>query len=118
MAKTSAHFDKYISDLYGISDDPFSVLAERAEIRKDSHPAMFLTDNQDSVLRSRRATPARRGAGILNARADEGRQSEGGGGATKVRELELELELTKLKQATGKEDAHAQVGDDDAEEEW
>lgn len=70
---------------------------------------------QDFVARSAR-TPARRGAGARDARADENRKPEGGSGKS-VRELELEIELLKLKQGKGKEEAQAQAGDDD-DEEW
>ena len=113
VAKTSAHFDDYISDIYNTSDDPWSILAARDEIRKDDHPAMSLAraQTQDFVPRSMR-TPARRGAGSRNARADEDRKAEGGGGKS-VRELELEIKLLKLKQGNGKEEAQAQAEDDD-----
>ena len=123
VARTSAHFDDYISDIYNISDDTFSVLAARDWIRKDTHPAMSLgqSDTQDFVPRSRRATPGRRGAGTRNMRAEEGRQFEGGSDSAKVRELQLELELMKLKQANGKEEVQARAGnekEEDDEEEW
>ena len=119
VAKTSAHFDDYISDVYNISDDTFSVLAARDEIRKDTHPAMSLgrSDTQDFVPRSRRAAPARRGADTRNAGAGEGRRSEGGSKDARVRQLELELELMKLKQASGKEEVQAAQGDENVEEE-
>lgn len=119
VAKTSAHFDDYISDIHNISEDTWSILAARDEIRKDDHPAMSLarshTQDLDLGTRSKR-TPARRGAGTRTARADEGRNSEGGNGKS-LRELELELELLKLKQGNGKEEVQAQAGDDDDDEE-
>ena len=118
VAKTSDHFDDYIGDVYGISDDTFSTRAARDQIRKDSHPAMSLgrSETRDFAPRSNRTAPARRGAGMRDARADEGRRVEGGG--DRVRQLELELELMKLKQAGGKEEVQAQAGDDEEEEEW
>ena len=119
VAKTSAHFDDYISDIHNISEDTWSVLAARDEIRKDTHPAMAFarSQTQDFVPRSQRTTPARRGAGARSARTDEGRKAEGAG--DKVRELELELELLKLKQGKGKEQApQAEAGDEDEDEEW
>lgn len=117
VAKTSAHFDDYISDIYNISEDTWSILAARDEIRKDDHPAMSLarSQTQDFGTRSKR-TPARRGAGTQSARADDGRNPEGGSGKSlRELELELELELLKLKQGTGKEEAQAQDEDDDDE---
>ena len=117
VAKTSAHFDDYISDIYATSDDPWSILAARDGIRKDDHPAMSLAraQTQDFVPRFTR-TSARRGAGSRNARADEDRKADGGGGKS-VRELKLEIEVLKLKLGNGKEEAQAQAGDDD-DEEW
>ena len=125
VAKTSAHFDDYISDIYNISDDTFSVLAARDEIRKDTHPALSLgrADSQDFNIPSRRANPARRGAGARNSR-EQNRQTEGGSKDAKVRQLELELELMKLKQANGNEEVQAQAGrnkdeeEEEDEEEW
>ncbi|CAD6592025.1 MAG: hypothetical protein ASARMPRED_005917 [Alectoria sarmentosa] len=118
VARTSAHFDDYISDIHNISDDTFSVLAARDELRKDTHPAMShgRSQTQDFVPRSKRTTPARRGAGTRDARTDASKKAEGGSD-NKVRELELELELMKLKQASGKEEVQAQAGDDE-DEEW
>lgn len=120
VAKTSAHFDDYISHIYNISEDTYGVLAARSEIRNDTHPAMSLgrPDAQDFVPRSRRAAPARRGAGTRGARAEE---STSGGNDATVRELELKLELMKLKKAKGKAETQTQTqaGDnDDEEEEW
>lgn len=116
VAKTSAHFDDYISDIYNISEDTWSILAARDEIRKDDHPTMSLARSrtEDFVPRSKRTTPARRGAGSRDARADDSRKPEGGSGKS-VRELELELEILKLKQGNVKEEAQAQAGDDDDE---
>ena len=127
VAKTSAHFDDYISDIYNISDDTFSVLAARDEIRKDTHPALSLgrADSQDFNPPSRRANAVRRGVGARNARAEQNWQVEGGSQDAKVRQLELELELMKLKQANGNEEAQARAGhnkeeedEDEDEEEW
>lgn len=124
VAKTSAHFDDYISDIYSIQDDTFGVLAEREAIRKDTHPALSLgrADSQDFNSPSRRATPARRGAGTRNPRAEQSKDVEGVGKDAKVRQLELELELMKLKQANGKEEVQAQPlhkkEDEEDEEEW
>lgn len=119
VAKTSAHFDDYISDIHNISEDTWSVLAAREELRKDSHPAMSLgrSQTQDFVPRSQRRTPARRGVGSRDTRADEGRKVEAGG--DKVRQLELELELLKLKQGNNsKEEEQARAGDDDEDGDW
>lgn len=120
VAKTSAHFDDYISDVYNISEDTFSVLAARDGFRKDTHPAMSLerSRTQDFVPRSKRATPARRGAGARDSRDEEGTKFEGGGDIARVRQLELELELMKLKQANGKDEVQARAGDDDEDEGW
>ena len=119
VAKTSAHFDDYISDIYNISDDTFSVLAARDEIRKDTHPALSLgrADSQDFNPPYGRAAPARRGVGTRNARAEQNRYVEGGTKDAKVRQLELELELMKLKQANGKEEVQARAGNDEEEDE-
>ena len=124
VAKTSAHFDDYISDIYNISDDTFSVLAARDEIRKDTHPALSLgrADSQDFNHPSRRANPARRGAGARNAR-EQNRQTGGGSQDAKVRQLELELELMKLKHGSGNEEAEVQAGrnkeeEEEEEDEW
>ena len=125
VAKTSAHFDDYISDVYEIPGDPFSVFASREQFRKDTHPAMSLgrADGQDLNPSSRRATPARRGAGSRNARVEQHGQTEGGNKDAKVRQLELELELMKLKQASGNEEVQARAGhgkedEEEDEEEW
>ena len=123
VAKTSAHFDDYMSDIYNISDDTFSVLAARDEIRKDTHPALSLgrADSQDFNSRSRRANPARRGAGTRNTRAEQNGHVEGDSKDAKVRQLELELELMKLKQANSNEEVQTQAGhkeEDEDEEEW
>ena len=119
VAKTSAHFDDYISDIYNISDDTFSVLAARDWIRKDTHPAMSLgrADGQNFSPLSRRATPGRRGAGSRNTRAEEVRQFEGSSDSAKVRQLELELEIMKLKQANGKEEVQTRAGNNEEEDE-
>ena len=124
VAKTSAHFDDYISNIYKISDDTYGALAARAETRDDTYPAMSLglPDSQDFFPRSRRATPGRRGAGTRNTRAEEGRQFEGGSDSAKVRVLQLELDLMRLKQANGKEEVQARAGNEkdveEDEEEW
>ena len=124
VAKTSAHFDDYLSKIYKIPDDTFGVLAARAETRDDTHPAVSLGqyDTQDFVSRARRATPGRRGAGTRNTRAEESRQFEGGSDSAKVRELQLELDIMRLKQANGKEEVQARAGnekeEDEDEEEW
>lgn len=118
VARTSAHFDDYLSRIYNISEDTYGVLAARSEIRNDTHPAMSLgrPDAQDFVPRSRRAAPARRGAGTRGARAEE---FESVGNEARVRELEIELELMKLKKAKGKAETQTQAGDnDEEEEEW
>ena len=119
VAKTSAHFDDYLSATHNIPEDTFSILAARDEIRKDTHPTMPLgrSNTQDFLPGSKRAVSARRGAGSRNARADEGRRSEGSSDNAKVRQLELELELMKLKQASGKEEVQVKAGDDEDEEE-
>ena len=118
VAKTSAHFDDYISDIHNISEDTWSVLAEREEIRKDTHPAMSLVGSQthDPAPRSQRTIPTRRGAGARSARTGEGTKTEAGG--DKVRELELELELLKLKQANGKEEVRQAKAGDDEDDGW
>ena len=117
VAKTSAHFDDYISDIHNISEDTWSVLAEREEIRKDTHPAMSLVGSPThSAPRSQRSTPARRGLGARSARTDEGTKAEAGG--DRVRELELELELLKLKQGKGKEEIQQAKAGDEEEDEW
>ena len=126
VAKTSAHFDDYISNIYKIPDDTYGVLAAQAQTRDDTLPPMSLgqSDNQDFVPRSRRAAPGRRGAGSWNTRVEEGRQTEGGSKDAKVRQLEIELELLKLKQASGKEEVQARAGnekedeEEEDEEEW
>lgn len=118
VAKTSAHFDDYISHIYNISEDTYGVLAARDYIRNDTHPAMSLDrpDAQDFVHRSRRAAPTRRGAGSRGARAGE---FESGGNDATVRELKLKLKIMELEQASDKKETQAQAGDnDDEEEEW
>ena len=116
VAKTSAHFDDYISGIHNIPEDTFGVLAQRDSLREDTYPAMSLgrSQTQEFVPRSQRMTAARGGAGIRDARADESRKSEG---SDKVRKLELELELLRLKQANGKEETQTQDGDDE-DGEW
>ncbi|KAH0536272.1 hypothetical protein FGG08_006833 [Glutinoglossum americanum] len=66
VAKTSALFDDYISDLHGIDfDDPYSVLAERAEVRRDAYsrkavPKPPYQNNRSGPPRTRRAAPPNR----------------------------------------------------------
>ena len=121
VAKTSAHFDDYISEIYtpyNKSEDAYSVLAARDENRKDTYTEMSLgpSETQGFASRSRRTTPARRGVGTRDARADESRKPEGS--SDKVRELELQLELLKLKQAKGPEEVQQARAEDDEDEEW
>ena len=118
VAKTSAHFDDYISDIYGTSEDTYSELAARDETRKDTHRPMPVGQSlaQDFVPRSKRTLHGRRGVGSRDARADESRMSEGG--SDKVKELELELELLKLKQAQGTEQVQQAQARDDEDDEW
>ena len=124
VAKTSAHFDDYISNIYKLSDDTYGALAAMAQTRDDTYQAMPLgpSDTQDFVPRSRRAIPGRRGASSRYTRAEEGRQFEGGSDSAKtVQELELELKIMKLKQANGKEEVQARAGnekEEEDEEEW
>ena len=117
VAKTSAHFDDYLSNIHNIPEDTFSVLAARDAIRKDSYTPMSSGQSHtpDFAPRSRRAVSDRRGAGTRNARAEEGRQFEG---SARVRQLEIELEILRLNQASGKEEVQARAGDDDADEGW
>ena len=137
VAQTSAHFDDYISDVYNISDDTFSVLAARDEIRKDTHLAaggaldQRSTRTQGFIPRSKRTAPApapaRQGLGMgtssRDARGDQGGRFESTGDSAEVKQLELELKIMKLKQASKKEEtpaqAQTQAGDDydDGEEE-
>lgn len=119
VAKTSEHFDDYISKIFR-TEDTFSVLAARSEIRDDTYLANSLgqPDTQDFVPRFRRANPARSGAALRDARIDESRKPEGGGNNAKFRQLELELEIMKLKQANGSEEVQAQAGGEDEEGEW
>ena len=118
VAKTSAHFDDYISDIYGISEDTFGVLAGRSNLRKDTHPAMSLGQSRtrDFVPRSERSTPARRRAGARNARPDESRKMDSG--SDELAKLELQYKIMQLKQAKDKEQVQAQAGDDDDEDDW
>ncbi len=122
VARTSDHFDDYISDIHNIPEDTYSILAARDFIRKDTHPAMSLgrSTTQDFVPRSKRTAPTRRGAGIRGSRVDEDSRGEGSSDNARVRQLELELEIMKLKQASGKEEVRAQAGkqDDEDENEW
>ena len=118
VAKTSAHFDDYLSDVHGITEDTFGVLAARAEIRKDTHPTTSpgQSSTQDFNPRSKRTVPPRRGAGTRNVRADDGVQFEGSSDNV-VKQLELELKILRLRQASGKGEVQAKAGDDDDEEE-
>ena len=125
VARTSAHFDDYISNLHKIPDDTYGVLAARDQTRDDTHPSMSLgqSDTQDFVSRSRRAVPSRRGAGFRDTRLEEDRPMEGGSESARVRELEIQLEILRLKQASGKGEMQAQAGhrkkeEDEHEEEW
>ena len=126
VAQTSEHFDDYITELYNISGDAFSVRAARDEIRKDTHSATSFgrLDAQNLIPRSRRTAPTRRRADSRELRAKDTAKFEGGVNNAKVRQLELELELMKLKQASGKDETEAQAGrgddddEEDEEEEW
>ena len=121
VARTSDHFDDYISDIHNISEDTYSVLAARAEIRNDTHPAMSSgrSTSQEFVPHSKRAASTRRGAGNRGSRVDEDSGAEGSSTNAKVRELELKLRIMELQQASGKEGVQALAGskDDDNEEE-
>ena len=105
VAKTSAHFDDYISDIHNIDEgNTYSVLAARDEVRIDSHPAMssLRSEDQDRIPRSRRPPGARRGVVNRMGKVDKNRKGDEDGdendvGDVEIRQLELELELTKLR---------------------
>jgi len=119
VAKTSAQFDDYISEIYGIGEDAYSLLAKRDNLRNDTHPAISLgrsSQTQEFVPHSKRTTPARRGVGTRDARVGEGRMSEGD--SDRMRRLEIELELMRMKQTNSKEEVQAQVEGDEDDELW
>ena len=121
MAQTSDDFDDYIDRIYNISEDTYSSLALRDEVRSDTHPATSArrTNPQDFNRRPRRTAAPGRSAGPRDVRTDAVGSFEGDGSSSKVRQLELELEIMKLKQASsGKEEVgtQAQAEDDDEDE--
>ncbi|KAG4431610.1 hypothetical protein IFR05_012903 [Cadophora sp. M221] len=62
VAETSAHFDDYISDIHGLQDqDAYAILAEREEVRKDSHRGIYSGSRMPASRSSRRQAPLRRG---------------------------------------------------------
>ena len=117
VAKTSAHFDDYISDIYGTSEDTWSELAARDQTRQDTHRPMSVGHSlaQDFVPRSKRTFHARRGGGSRDAKADESRMSEGS--SDEIKAMELELKIMRMKQAKSTEkEPQVQAGDDENEE--
>ncbi|KAH7336194.1 hypothetical protein BKA65DRAFT_29270 [Rhexocercosporidium sp. MPI-PUGE-AT-0058] len=62
VAETSAHFDDYISDIHGLQDqDTYAILAEREELRKDSHRGIYSGSRMPTSRARRQAPPPRRG---------------------------------------------------------
>lgn len=114
VAKTSAHFDDYISDIHGIDlDDTYGVLAAREEVRKDTYPGTIAARSrtQDTSGRSKKPTIGRRAIGRRGKRPvqrneedDEEEILDDGSDVDdedEVRKLELKLELAKLKSQRG-----------------
>ena len=129
VAATSAHFDDYISDVHNINtQDTYGVLAERAELRKDNHPAMSSNKsrNEDNTLRSRRNPLPRREYGGRNTRAkenasrtrDQNDQVDDDDDDVEVLELKLKLaEKKKQKQLAKKKEVEVQSAEEE-DEQW
>ncbi|KAK2812459.1 hypothetical protein FQN50_001460 [Emmonsiellopsis sp. PD_5] len=129
ISLTSAHFDDYISDIHGIQeDDTYAILAERDEIRKDSHAARYSKQamREGSPRRNptmRHGTINRRNTGLQNRNYDyydddDDLEDES---SNEVKRLELELKLAKLKGSRGsasKSKARPPPADDDEEEDF
>ena len=119
MARTSAHFDDYISEIYGTQErDTFGALAARNELRRDTYPAMSFgkPPNQDFVPRSKRTAAARRSVGIRDAGPGERRQVEGGG--DELEALRLKLKIMELEKSKGKEEMQSVQAEDDEDGDW
>lgn len=115
VAKTSAHFDDYISDIHG-TEDTWSEMAARDETRKDTHRPMSVGHSlAQFVPRSKRTFHARRGGGSRDAKADDSRMSDGS--SDEIKRMELELKIMRMKQAKSTEkEPQVQAGDDEVEE--
>ncbi|KAK2785929.1 hypothetical protein FQN52_008196 [Onygenales sp. PD_12] len=127
ISLTSAHFDDYISDIHGIQeDDTYAILAERDEIRKDSHAERY--SRQAMRESSPRRNPTmrhginRRNTGLQNRNYDyyDDDDDVEDESSNEVKRLQLELKLAKLKGSRGstsKSKVRPPPADDDEDEE-
>ena len=127
VANTSADFDDYIGSIHNIiGDSAYSVLAERAEVRKDNHPGSFpgRQNDLDAVPRRRRGSPPRRGFAARTDKTGMTRSSNqevvdnGDDDDDDEEQLELKLKLARLKkqkqrQGHDKEETQAQEAEED-----
>ncbi|KAL4756180.1 ATP-binding protein [Aspergillus foveolatus] len=126
VAQITAHFDDYISDIYGtFNEDTYSFLAARDALRVDEASAMFASrSTMQENSRASKSGIVRRGTNFLSPPANPGRpqgtsydryssdddestdeeeeESEGDNEeeddqADEVKKLELQLQLAKLK---------------------
>ncbi|KAJ5776265.1 uncharacterized protein N7511_001276 [Penicillium nucicola] len=113
VAKITAHFDDYISDIHGApEEDAYGTLAERDGLRKDARPTSNYR-NQGNMHRRREAEPRafRRDASYdssVNQDEDYSQDDSGpeamrdgdfdaGYDSDEIKQLELQVKLAKLK---------------------
>ena len=121
VAKTSAHFDDYISDIHNLQDDDtYGILAQRAELRKDSilesPPKVSAQDgragrNGNSLRNAKQYNPGKlysrgRDSDSLDDddddEVDSNDDDDDDDGPKDIQRLKLKLKLAKLKQQKGK----------------
>ena len=140
VANVSTHFDDYISSIYSIDvddQDTYSVLAERNELRKDSHSVTPFGRSRGEVVlpRSSRDVPFRRDFGGRSSRYTERPEglrdeieedeepddddNEDDVEELKLQELKLRRQLAERKQKkTAKEKENQDGSPEEDEDEW
>jgi hypothetical protein len=109
VGQTSAHFDDYIGNIYGIeAQDVYSVLAAREEFRKDTVPNLPFMGSKDRKIipRTRKIKGPRRNSNFESTDtsdsddedSDEEKIEEG----EDIEKLKLRLEIAKLKERYAK----------------
>ncbi|KAL8365341.1 hypothetical protein RB595_004242 [Gaeumannomyces hyphopodioides] len=103
VGSTSAFFDEYISNMHGIDgDDPYSVMAERESVRKDTMPNFAFSRQPSWKLkadtRAKRSANQRRIDALLESSQSEDEDNDADSNLEEELErLKLEIKMKKLK---------------------
>ncbi|KAL8339827.1 hypothetical protein RB601_006107 [Gaeumannomyces tritici] len=103
VGSTSAFFDQYIGNMHGIDgDDPYSVMAERESVRKDTMPNFAFSRQPSWKLkadaRAKRSANQRRIDALLESSQSEDEDSDADSNLEEQMErLKLEIKMNKLK---------------------